>query len=244
MLKRIAFWSLLPFVIPQALHVRRTAPHFAGAKGDSFGEVGKGAPISLLAIGDSIIAGVGASTYDKALVGTTSRAISDLTNKSVRWHAIGQIGATSQKVQKRLFHRVKEENYDVIVVSVGVNDVTALVRSHHWRKHLAALIDKLHDRSPKAVMAIAGIPPLWGFPLLPAPLKYILGIRAKTFDRIIREVANQRAYAIHVPLDFKPEAHKFSKDGYHPSESSYQEFGEAVAHEVVHHSTVLLAAAL
>ncbi len=95
MLRSLVFWSSLPFVVVQALRLRRDAPRLAGADGPSSGVVGSGPPLRLLAIGDSIIAGVGASTMDKALVGRTAESLAALLGRAVTWQAIGRSGIHS-----------------------------------------------------------------------------------------------------------------------------------------------------
>ncbi len=66
------------------------------------------------------------------------------------------------------------------------------------------------------------------FPLLPQPLRSLLGLRSRTFDQIVQRVA-QSEWAIHVPVQIKPDRNKFAGDGYHPSESGYADFGEAIS---------------
>jgi lysophospholipase L1-like esterase len=60
-------------------------------------------------------------------------------------------------------------------------------------------------------------------------MRALFGIRGQTFDRAARAEIGRHENAIHVPLDFEPEPHMFSADGFHPSEESYQEFGEMMA---------------
>ena len=74
-MRSIIFWGLLPFILPQAIYVRKTAPRFAGAAGPRRGAAGTGKNYDLIAIGDSIIAGVGAKTLAKALVGQTAEKL-------------------------------------------------------------------------------------------------------------------------------------------------------------------------
>ena len=56
-MRNVVFWGSLPFLAPQALYVRRTAPRFAEASGPSKGAIGAGPGKRLVAIGDSIVAG-------------------------------------------------------------------------------------------------------------------------------------------------------------------------------------------
>ena len=123
-MRNLLFWGLFPLVLPQALWVRKTAPRFAPAAGPESGAVGEGRPIRLIGIGDSIIAGVGASTLSRALIGETASSLAGSLDAEVRWHAVGKSGARSLDVLETFVQRLPEEPADVFIVSVGVNDVT------------------------------------------------------------------------------------------------------------------------
>ena len=228
-MKDLLFWGVLPFLLPQALRVRKTAPRFAPAGGPPEGVAGNGAPARLLAVGDSIIAGVGASQLSKALVGQTAMAIAAARNCCVEWRAHGVSGYDSAKILERLMPGLPDHAADYIVVSVGVNDITGLTTLRKWRGNLSLLLDKLRAHSPDAVIAVAGMPPLHGFPLLPQPLRATFGMRSRSFDAATRKVVAEHANAVHVPVDFEPEPHRFAADGYHPSEEGYAEFGRRMA---------------
>lgn len=229
MLRSLVFWGSLPWVALQALRVRRKAPRLAAAAGPETGCVGSGPPLRLVAIGDSIIAGVGASRLDRALVGRTAEALAATLTRSVEWQAIGRIGIDSGGVLGELLTRLPEQPVDLFVLSVGVNDVTSLHRTATWRRNLDALLRAMSAHSPSALIAVAGIPPLRGFPLLPQPLRALIGFRGETFDRVARHVVAAHAQAVHVPVEFETRREAFSSDGFHPSEASYVEFGRAMA---------------
>jgi lysophospholipase L1-like esterase len=221
----ILFWGLFPFVIPQALLVRKSAPRFAKAAGDPEGkiEVQGTQAVELLLIGDSIIAGVGARTLDQALAGQTAQTLSKALARSVHWRALGKIGVEAKGILRNM---MPEANLraDVVVISVGINDVTSLTPTRRWRAELEKLFSELRAASPLAAIVIAGLPPLGLFPLLPQPLRFVLGQRASRLDNILKEVASSQQVS-YVPIQFGMAPDRFAGDGYHPSESSYAEFG-------------------
>ena len=220
---------LLPLSVPQGLLLRRNAPRFPPAAGPHTGSAGEGEVLSLLAIGDSIIAGVGAATVAQALPGQVARALAQQSGRRVRWHAAGKTGLDAREVRRDLVPALPAVPFDAIVVSVGVNDVTSLKRSWRWRADLSALLDALHAHSPRAAVALMGVPPLGSFPLLRPPLRTALGLRAQSFDAIAADIVTRRERTAHIALgpDLRPE--KFSADGYHPSAASYAELGDHVA---------------
>ena len=232
-MRNLVFWSLSPLTLPQAVWVRRTAPRFAAAEGPRSGSIGSGRPLRLLAVGDSIIAGVGARHMDYALVGQTSRALANLLSCRVEWSAHGRIGARSTHLLDTLLPALPADPVDVIVLSVGVNDITGLIAQPTWEENLALVLQELQAHSADAVVAVAGIPPLEGFPLLPQPLRFASGQRGKAFDEAARRVIADFPSAIHIPIRFDTHHERFSADGFHPSESSYAQFGGLIADRVI-----------
>ncbi len=227
---------LIPLVVPQALRVRRTAPRFAAATGQDAGTAGPGSALPslrLLAIGDSIVAGVGAGTTQYALAASTASALSRLTARQVVWHAQGKIGAGVATVREQILPSIDLPDINYVIVSVGVNDITSLQRSRRWAGGLGRLLDDLRIKFPHALIALAGIPPLEGFPLLPFPLSKVFGLRGRTFTALARREVAKRPNMMLIPLDFDPRPEKFSEDGFHPSQASYGEFGEVLARGLV-----------
>lgn len=232
-MRRLLFWSALPFVVPQALRVRKTARRFAAASGPECGALGQGPNFKLLAIGDSIVAGVGAGTLANALVGQVARALAHPLAARVEWQALGIVGADLKKIVQELVPKLPSEPADALFVSAGVNDVTGLTPTRVWRAQLTALLCALHAHSPYAPIVILGLPPMQRFPLLPRPLRAVIGLRAEILDQIaLREIA-RHSYAVHLPLKFEARAEDFSGDGYHPSEASYTLLGQWVADAIL-----------
>lgn len=234
----LGFWSLFALLLPQAIWVRKTAPRFPAADGESTGEAGHGSnTIRLLAIGDSIIAGVGARTLANALVGQAAASLAQTAGARVTWNAEGKSGATSRYITKRLLPRVadapEEYAFDAILVSAGVNDVISLHGLARWRKDVEALLAALTNRWPDAVIAFSGLPPMNHFPALPQPLRALFGLRARQFDQVLREALGGRAETVHIPLAFEARPGSFCDDGFHPSEQSYREFGQMAAERIV-----------
>ncbi len=228
-LRRVAFWLSAPVIVCQGLWVRKRAPRFPPAGGPSHGRFGNGTPLRMLTIGDSIAAGVGAAALTEALPGRTAQALAARLGREVFWCAVGRSGARAAHVRDNLLPTVREEAFDVVVVSVGVNDVTGLSTTRRWRSDLAGLLDSLRSQSPNALIVVAGCPPFSIFPLLPKPLRYLLGMRAKSLDVVTEQEVSRRHNVLFVTTSFDPGPGRFSADGYHPSPASYREWGEALA---------------
>ena len=229
----LLFWGFLPLAIPQALWVRRNTPRLPVASGLAHGTVGQGPAKCLLAIGDSIIAGVGAAHYSGSLTVQTAKALAKQLGISVNWSAHGLNGADVNTVLHRLVPQLPAIEADYIIVSVGINDVTSMSRLGTWRDGLGALLAALANHSPNAVIAVAGMPPLQIFPALPQPLRAWLGFRANVLDEEMRRLVSGVPNSIHIPLKVDLEPGTFAIDGYHPSERSYISFGQGMAEHII-----------
>ncbi len=230
LLRRVAFWALTPLILPQALWVRAHAPKFPPAPGEPHGRFGETGiePLRFLALGDSVIAGVGAEQLHDAAPGAAARRLSEICGRPVAWRALGRVGADISQIRRLQLPEVGADEFDAALISVGVNDVTGLTRGQHYRRELGLLLDGLLALSPHAVILLVGVPPLHAFPLLPQPLRWHLGLRGRSLNAIGAQVAS-RPGVIFAPFDFDPKPEHFAADGYHPGPAMHREWGERVA---------------
>ena len=224
-MRRWLFWSLVPWLLPQALWVRRRTPRFAAPEGAEYGKVlatdDSAPPLRLIGLGDSIIAGVGARVPEECLTACLAQEVSARSRRSVEWTNVGRIGATTVRVLQKLATRLPAQSADLILVSTGVNDVTALRRRNVWSQEIRSLADTLATHSPNATALFLGLPPMQSFPALPAPLRHTLGLRARLFDETLADTLARHPNARHVPLRLGAAPGMFCADGFHPSPSAY-----------------------
>lgn len=228
-MRNLIFWGSLPLLLPQALQVRRAAPRFLPAQGEPWGRIPGPTPRRLIAIGDSIVAGVGINRMEDALVGSTARSLSEVLDVGVDWFSLGRTGLTSIDVLEQLVPLLDPEPADFIMVSVGVNDITSLRTLHGWQRSLHQLLMTLHRHSPEARIALAGVPPMQCFPLLPQPLRRISGLRSQSFDQVARRVIQDLDFAAYAPFEKLLTPNQFAPDGYHPCQEACIEFGQSMA---------------
>ena len=224
--QRPLFWALLPLTAVQGLWLRRKALRLPGAAGDRRGVTGKGPDYHLLAIGDSIIDGVGTESTTASLPGQFARALAERNGLRVHWRIEGTTGHAVRDVVGRLETLRGLPVVDLLLVSVGVNDVTGLSSTRHWRRGLARLLEVAERRWPDARVVLAGLPPMALFPLPPQPLRFSLGLRSTILDRVAAEVARGHPRARHVPTRIDPLRHDFCPDGFHPSPESCRLWAE------------------
>ena len=216
-MRHIGFWLFLPLSALQGLWLRYSATRLPEATGDRTGVNGQGAKLQLLAMGDSIIAGVGTGSMDRSMPVQFARALAEDRACSVHWRVEGKNGADISDLRQRISNLDQDQQADVILISIGVNNVTGLSSTRQWRIQFNALVVELKRKWPQALVIFAGLPPMGRFPLPPQPLRFTLGHRAATLDNIAAEVISQQANMLHIPTDMDPVHQEFCEDGFHPS---------------------------
>ncbi len=229
------FWAGGAVLLPQAWWVRARALRLPPGAGPLTGKEGAGDECRLLVIGDSIAIGVGAARLEEALPGHLARALAGLLRRQVCWTACGRNGAAAGEVIDSLPALLPAQPVDLVLVSVGVNDVTGLTRVASWEARLRTLSARLRAHSPHALIAFLGVAPMGAFPALPQPLRWLLGLRAATLDRAAARTLASLPQVLYLAFEEVPDPGRFSADGYHPSAQGYRELGEALAVRIAPH---------
>ena len=98
-----ASFALLPVAWAQGSATRRRVPRLPSASPPHRGEVpGLGAPIRVLAIGESSISGVGVSCSTQSMTAVTARTLARRTGRAASWRVHGFSGATARQAMKQL----------------------------------------------------------------------------------------------------------------------------------------------
>jgi lysophospholipase L1-like esterase len=226
---RIATIALGPILLLQGRRVRRTVPLLPEPEGPREGVCGSGAPLRLLVLGDSAAAGVGALNQAGALTGQLADALGG--SFQVRWKLIAQTGATTQAALDHL-QKIEGQAFDVVVTSLGVNDVTAGCSLDRWRRVQGELVALLRSKFRTQHVLLSGLPPMHKFPALPQPLRWYLGSRARQFDRVLEALANTIPGCEFVKLAYTMDTQFMAVDGFHPGPAIYAMWGADIARRI------------
>jgi len=213
------FWLLLPVSAVQGLWLRKNAIRLPEASGNKAGVCGRGKSLHLLALGDSIIAGVGITTVAGSMPVQFAKSLARAKQCSVHWRVNGRNGADVAHLLAHV-NDFSDQKADILLISIGVNDVTGLSSIKHWRHQLTELVGTLRQKWPNARVIFAGLPPMSRFPLPPQPLRFTLGLRAAIFDSNLADIVAKQDNMYHVPTLIDPTQHDFCEDGFHPSAAS------------------------
>jgi lysophospholipase L1-like esterase len=219
---------LAPLLVAQAVATRRRAPVLPEAAGAREGVVGDGPACRVLIVGDSSAAGVGVPTQDAALAGHLARTLADRAAVSVRWRLVAKSGVNSGQALA-LVQAETIAPADFAVVVLGVNDVVDQVPSQRAVRQRAALADWLLAHARVRHVVFAPLPPIDRFPLLPEPLRRVLGGDARRHDDALARWAATRSDVSHATIAVDLDAAGMARDGFHPGEPVYRACGEALA---------------
>jgi acyl-CoA thioesterase I len=187
-------------------------------------------PVTYVALGDSTVEGVGASsretTYVSRLYGEL-RAVYPLA----QLQNLGVAGATSADVLADQLPRALALAPDLVTVSIGPNDITAHVGVDPYERNLARIFTRLR-RETRAVIVVSLIPDLAVTPRFRASEdREAVARQSVLFNDALRRQArgagaelvdlytvSQREVPAHPEL--------VGADGYHPSDLGYARWAQ------------------
>lgn len=231
---------LAPIWIPQALYVKRVAIRLPEANRQFKNEIHSAETCHLYVLGDSVAAGVGVEHINDSLGGQVCSALGSKLDKKIKW----VINAKSGDKIADLSDKVSVINISAnsyTVVSIGVNDVTNFTSLNRWRRYLVNILDVVAVQNmnpeslqrPKVVML--AIPPMEKFPLIPFPLSFAFGSRAKVLNAETKRITDLYEQVHFLPIDVSPEPSLFATDGFHPSAKGCTLLCEQISNILVEH---------
>ncbi|ENW96310.1 SGNH/GDSL hydrolase family protein [Acinetobacter sp. NIPH 298] len=221
--------ALLPVLIVQGTRVRKNTPRLSEPSGEREGCIGQGQPLSILILGDSAAAGVGVETQQDALSGVV---ISELkTQYALQWKLHAKTGDTTKQVFQAV-QGLDQQQYDVVVTSIGVNDVTKLISAKSWIKQQKQLFTQIQQRFQPKLVIVSGVPPMQHFPALPQPLAWLFGKYAEQMNKTLQQWLTSQDQFRFIAYDieaFQALNLPMARDGFHPSKEVYAIWGKQVA---------------
>jgi len=192
----------------------------------------RSAAVLYVALGDSTVEGVGATSPDRNYVGRLHERLRAVYPRA-RVVNLGAGGATSADVLLRQLDRAIGLRPDLVTLSIGPNDITTRVPVATYEKNLETILGRLRYETT-AVAVVNLIPDLAVTPRFSrSRLREAVGRQTIVFNEALErkgrahgaELVNLYAASQReVPL--QPEL--ISADGYHPSDAGYARWAELV----------------
>jgi lysophospholipase L1-like esterase len=190
---------------------------------------GAGSPLTLVWLGDSTGAGVGASSAGTALPTGVARGL----GRAVRLRVLARSGAQVLDVLTEQLPLLPPLRPDVVILGVGGNDVTHLTPRRLFEGLYDALLQGIQSVGAGTVV-VMGIGDFGTVPRIPQPLRAITGWRGRRLDEVVRALAVRRGaayvdlYAKTGPIFGSAPSLFYAEDGFHPNDAGYRAWATAI----------------
>jgi lysophospholipase L1-like esterase len=235
-------FALVPVLLWQGRRVRRDAMRLPEPEGPREGVAGTGkVRLRILIVGDSSAAGVGAKNQIQALAGRLSEALSQRLHGAVVWQLVARSG-DSTRTSVAAVRKLSLHPADVMVTALGLNDMVAQVPVSTWLAQLDKLDRAAERRAGIRHVVHTGIPPVHAFPLLPNPLRWVLGTDAQAYNHALSAWVGHWPNRWWLPVPIEPEQPMrgndssvlMAEDGFHPGPAAYALWAEQLAGMIAH----------
>jgi lysophospholipase L1-like esterase len=119
---------------------------------------------------------------------------------------------------------------DLVLISVGANDVTHLTSSNTFRNAYLGVLDQL----PKSASVLAlGVPDMGAIPRFAQPLRWLAGWRGNTLDAVVENMRDHGADYVNIadftgPLFGADPGRYYAADQFHPNDDGYRLWTDTV----------------
>jgi lysophospholipase L1-like esterase len=218
---QLQLFPWLPFLVYQAKKVRKSSPKLPAQS--PLLTLGQGER-HVLILGESTVAGVGASSASTTLAGNFSRIFGDS-------YQIETIGKKGLRVKEAFSLYLKHKNSESkksegVILFLGANDCFLLTSPQLFKIELESLIQQIQVATGAEWIYLAAIPPVHLFPAFSEHMRSFLYRQRNYLLHEMEAIAARKPQVIfhQIPMDLQPEF--FSADGVHPSDLGYQKIAE------------------
>lgn len=174
---------------------------------------GHGAGRRILGLGDQgILPGYGEKA-GQGVAGYCAESLIPLSGDGATWQVVGHVGATASDVLASC-RGIDDLKVDLILISMGVNDVSGLTSLMRWQARIFDLILLIRQKGTAKIIFL-GLPPMARFQSLPQPLRAVCGVRARLMDAVLKRSVSGLDFAAHLDFETSAPAGPITDDGYH-----------------------------
>lgn len=177
-----------------------------------------------VAMGDSTVEGVGASSSDRTFPAVVRDFIKS-EYENISFYNLGKRGALVKDLLKYQIDETITLRPDLISVSIGANNVMRGGRISTFERDLRLLFEKLTSKTSSKIV-INNIPDFSAARKIIKPVRFFYAFRARKFNEVIKKVSDEYG-VVHVDLYnnsrfvFNNYPEFVSSDGLHPSDLGY-----------------------
>ena len=201
------------------------APMLPVAWGDNAPTLGAGRRV--LGLGDQVIVPKDGEDSGQGITVYCAEALMRQSDDDVNWQVARQPSATASDVLATC-RAIDDLNVDLLLISMGVNDVSGLTSLMRWQASIFDLITLIRQKGAAKIVFL-GLPPMARFEPLPQPLRAVCGIRARLLDAVLKRSVSGLSFAAHLDFEAGAPAGTLTDDGYHLTAQVQKALGERAA---------------
>lgn len=214
-------YPVLPFLIYQAAKVRKMRPLPPSLSENLI--LGKG-DRKILILGESTVAGVGASAPEFTLAGHFYQ------NLGLDFQVVN-FGINGLRASQALVHFEEQLNsiqgkIEGAFVFLGANDCFRLTKPNQFKSELETLIYYLKSNLSPEWLYLADIPPVQLFPAFPKLLQYYLNAQRSFLQKEMIAISQSHKNVLFEKITLDINSDFFASDMIHPSNTGYQRIAE------------------
>jgi lysophospholipase L1-like esterase len=182
--------------------------------------------LTYVAIGDSLTAGVGATSVSSSFPALLAEKISVQKGLPVAVKNLGIPGATSFDILTGQVLDVGQYKPQIITLFIGTNDMHNFVPLEKFKGNLLSAIGALRRAAPTSDIYLVNLPYLGAKDLILPPYDLYFEIKLKKYNAVISEVAEETdvklidLYSVS-EKPFRADPSLYCIDRFHPSDSGY-----------------------
>ena len=184
--------------------------------------LGSGPPLRYVVIGDSTAAGRGA-TYANGIAMGTARHLA--SRHRVTMVNLAVSGATFDDVVAGQLTDAVRLRPDVVLCSVGANDVTHFTASARITTDVGLIISELTAAGGSPRIVLTGSPQMGAIPRFAQPLRWLAGVETNRVNRAIHLGTHSPLVTMAPVVDTGPtfagDPSLFGPDRFHPTDRGY-----------------------
>jgi len=218
-----------PLLWCQGMRLKREVPRLPTPGDRPYGNCkGKVKEFNIVGLGESPMAGVGIAKHALTLTGLTAVKLNKILDCSVNWKILAKSGLSLNNLNK-LIREQSDKNADLILVSMGGNDVFQLTPPWVWKKNINTCVKLLFQNENKPLILFSPVPPVGRFPAIPNPLRVVFGLWEILLQASLAQAINSMDNAYMLDERFPDGKEYFLEDGIHPSSLAYDPWSEKLA---------------
>ena len=236
---------LIPFLYFQGKKIKRSVPSLPEAA-DLEGVAGESnsQKLSILAVGESTIAGVGVKSNHDGFASAFAGELSTHLETQVKWKVYAKSGYNVARVDQEIIPQITETDIDLIVVGIGGNDAFELNTPKQWKKGAVSLINNIRQKFPDTPIVFGNMPPIKEFPAFTPLIRFVIGNLGQIFGeelvKIVDRQENVYFYSRIVELKdwgkrlgVNANPNDYFSDGVHPSSLTYKVWAKDIVNYIL-----------